>query len=70
MAERIDGYLSNKAQGVDRTALVVCQESPQNVSGERWILRRSGTEDLELGDRFSAARAALLAWLRAERARR
>jgi hypothetical protein len=63
MAERIDAYLSRKAQVADASALVVCQEWAQHSTGERWVLRRSGADDVELGDRFGRAKESLLVWI-------
>jgi hypothetical protein len=67
MGERLDAYLTRKAQAVDDTALVVCQDDPQNKSGQRWVLRRQAGE-LELGDNFGRAREALRVWMHAQRA--
>lgn len=67
MAERIDSFLTRKAQAVDDTALVVCLDDAQNASGERWVLRRQAGE-LELGDRFGRAKEALRVWMHAQRA--
>jgi hypothetical protein len=66
----LNGYLSRLAQEIDKTALVYCLESAQATTGEEWVLRRSGQADLGLGSSFNDARAAALAWMRAERAGR
>lgn len=63
--DHIDGYLSGKAQAVWPGALVFKRELPEG--GETWILRRSGHEDIGLGDRFQAAKMAVAALIKAER---
>jgi len=65
MKERIDGYLSRKVQNFDPTALVICQYL--EAEKEEWVLRRTGHEELGLGDGFGAAKSAVIAFLRAER---
>lgn len=65
MTDRIDGYLSTKAQQVDPSAVVIRTE-------DAWVLRRPGQPDLGLGARqdasFGEAQQALSAWIRAQRA--
>lgn len=61
--DRIDGYLSNKAQSVWPDSLVLC------VDDRHWIIRRPGVPDVGLGDNFQAASQAAGAMLRAQRAK-
>lgn len=68
MPDRIDGYLSRRAQGLDAGALVVCRRADDG--SEAWLLQRPGHPDLGLGDSQHDASQAIHAWLRAERARR
>lgn len=51
--DRIDGYLSRRAQLDWPLALVIC------LADGSWVLRRPGEPDLGLGDNFSAAQMAL-----------
>lgn len=62
MADRVDGYLSRRAQAAWPTAIVLS-------TADGWILRRAGAPDLGLGDHFAAANQAIHALLAAERAR-
>lgn len=66
MTDRIDGYLSRRAQGLDPRALVVCRD---DGNAETWLLQRPGEPDVGLGSSQSDAHNAVHAWLRAERAR-
>lgn len=59
-------YLARKAQGIDATALVVWRKHPQ--TGEEWVLRREGKDDIGLGDSFGAAKEGLRVWMHAQRA--
>jgi len=59
MTERLDGFLSGKAQAVWGTALVY-----QTEAGA-FELRRRGEPVLDLGDTFKDARLSLYAMIRA-----
>ena len=61
--DRVDGYLSNRAQRIWPAALVF------ELTGGAWVLRRPDQQDLGLGDSYSAAKQAIDAMLRAERAK-
>ena len=65
MKERIDGHLSRKAQNIDVSALVIVRMNDDGT--EEWLLRRSGHEDLGLGENFGWAKQAVLSWCRAQR---
>ena len=71
-ADRIDGYLSRKAQEIDPTALVVYVPNALDSDVWTWLLRRPGHPDMRLGTRadssFGEAQQALSAWIRAQRA--
>jgi hypothetical protein len=58
--DRVDGYLSRRAQQHWPGALVL------ELAEHRWVLRRPGQEDLGLGDNFNSAHHALVCVLRAE----
>ena len=78
--DRLDGFLSRKAQEIDPTALVVrtLQYDPAEGWGRQgapwmnWVLRRPGHPDMRLGTRadssFGEAQQALSAWIRSQRA--
>lgn len=65
---KLDGYLSQKAQEIDPSALV------WRTTSDHWVLRRNGHPDFGLGVRadssFGEAQQALSAWIRAQRATR
>lgn len=61
--DRIDGFLSNIAQTIDVTALVVCDEAG---NGETWYLKREGKENIGLGNTFHRAQAAVRAWVKSQ----
>jgi hypothetical protein len=62
--DRVDGYLSNKAQQLEPTALVY-----ERADGS-WFLVWRSREPVGLGDSFADATRALRAALTAERAKR
>ena len=66
MRERIDGYLSKKAQNYDAAALVLCRYLDDGT--EDWILRREGEPELGLGDAFWKARDGVVAWGKSHKA--
>lgn len=59
MADRLDGFLSGKAQAVWPAALVF------QLEHGTFQLRRKGEPDLDLGETFKDARMALYALIRA-----
>jgi len=61
--DRLDGYLSRKAQLVDQTALIY------ELENGNWILRVAERQDLKIGDNFNTAKQAIDALIRAKRAR-
>lgn len=64
--KRLDGYLSRKAQAVFRDALVYCDESgPVQV----WTMERPNTPTIGLGKSFRSAHGAIVAMVKAERAK-
>lgn len=65
MKERLDGFLSRKAQNVQQTALVYCIHHEDGT--EEWVLRRPGEPDLGLGDNFGLAQLSVTSWVRAWR---
>ena len=66
MAKRLDGYLTRKAQAVFPTALVYCDEAgPLQV----WTLERAGEETIGMGSSFNAAHQAVVALVKAEKAK-
>lgn len=57
---KIEGYLSQKIQGLYPKAIVV-------MVGDKYILRQSPvSDDIELGDNFQQAKMAIFALLRAD----
>ena len=64
---RIDGYLSRKAQDIEPTALVWCDEFDTE---QEWSLESEVFDPVGLGDSFGMARQALTAWMHSQRAKR
>lgn len=56
MTERIDGFLSQKAQKLYPSALVWCDADGEM---ETWLLKRPGQPHIGLGPTFKAAKMAL-----------
>ncbi len=64
--KRLDGYLTRKAQAVFPTATVYCDEAgPVQV----WTLERGGAETIGLGGSFRSAHGAVVALVKAEKAK-
>lgn len=61
--DRVDGFLSQKAQHALPDAMVFCQA--EGSPGETWVLRRPGEEDVGLGINFGEAKASVLAMVAA-----
>lgn len=59
--DRVDGFLSQKAQRALSDALVICRA--EGSDRETWILRRPGEEELGLGINFGEAKAGVQALL-------
>ena len=66
--DRIDGYLSTKAQGIHPDALVT--ERTQDNGVVVWLLSRPGQPDVSLGRDFRDAKQALWAMRAADKSRR
>lgn len=64
--KRLDGYLSRKVQAVFKDGLVYCDEGgPVQV----WMLERGAAPPIGLGNSFRAAHGAVVAIVKAERAK-